>query len=71
MEIDAPDIEENETVKVYFERTKDLWLSEAKKEFPEEKSNKILSKMAMELCNMYFEAVNNNKEDTKKDAASN
>ena len=72
MEIDAPVIEENETVKIYYERTKDLWLTEAKKEFPEEKSNKILNKMAIELCNMYFEAVkSNNEKEIKKDTASN
>jgi hypothetical protein len=49
-----------------------LWLTGAKKEFPEEKSNKILNKMAIELCNMYFEAVkSNNEKEIKKDTASN
>jgi hypothetical protein len=62
MEIDAPEIEENKTVKIYYEKTKDLWLTGAKKEFPEEKSNKILNKMAIELCNMYFKTVKSNNE---------
>jgi len=39
-----------------------LWLTGAKKEFPEEKSNKILNKLAIELCNMYFKTVKSNNE---------
>ena len=55
MEIDAPKIEPNETLEAYYQRTNELWLSEASSEFPEEKSKKILRQMAFELCTMFYE----------------
>jgi hypothetical protein len=57
MEIDAPEVEPNETLDDYFKRTNEVWLTEAQNEFPDEKSNKILKKMAYELCNMFYSSV--------------
>jgi hypothetical protein len=61
MEIDAPELEENETRDEYFKRTQEFWIDEAKKEFPDEKSKKILLKMASELCNLFFESLKESK----------
>ncbi|RNA43852.1 kelch domain-containing 4 [Brachionus plicatilis] len=55
LEIDAPVVEDDETLSDYFERTEDVWLSEAQKEFPDEKSKKNLKKMAIELCKMFWD----------------
>lgn len=55
LEIDAPAVEDNETLQEYFDRTEDVWISEAQKEFPNEKSKKILKKMALELCKMFWD----------------
>ena len=60
MEIDAPAIEANETLEKYFERTKDVWMTQAETEFPDEKSKKILARMANELCNLFWTRFNNN-----------
>lgn len=56
MEINAPKVEPDETLEDYFKRTDELWLTEAHNEFPNEKSKKILNKMASELCNMFYES---------------
>ena len=61
MEIDAPAVEPNETLDVYYARTNDLWLEEASNEFPDEKSKKILNKMAYELCKIFWESVKESK----------
>ena len=66
MEIDAPEIEPNESLEDYFKRTNEIWLEEAANEFPDEKSKKIIKKMAFELCAMFWESCKS--EDTKKDA---
>jgi hypothetical protein len=55
MEIDAPKVEENETFDSYFKRTLEFWFKEASKEFPEEKSKKVLNKMAKELCILFWD----------------
>ena len=52
MEIDAPEIEANETLETYFERTIDVWTAEASKEFPDEKSKKVLNKMLKVRMNL-------------------
>ena len=57
MEIDAPKIEENETIEEYFKRTNELWNDEAHSEFPEEKSKKFLKKIAFEMCQMFWDSV--------------
>jgi hypothetical protein len=44
----------NESLEAYFDRTTDLWIEEVSKEFPDEKSNKVLRKMAYELCTMFW-----------------
>ncbi len=60
MEIDAPKIEPNEKLEDYFSRTSELWISEAAKEFPEEKSKKVLKKMGHELCTMFWQNLKEN-----------
>jgi len=62
MEIDAPEIEANETLETYFERTIDVWTAEASKEFPDEKSKKVLNKMAYELCSLFYENLKSSNE---------
>lgn len=57
VEINAPKAEPNETLDEYFERTNDVWMTEAQNEFPNEKSKKILKKMALELCKMFWESI--------------
>lgn len=57
MEIDAPAIEENETIDDYFKRTYETWQTEAESEFPDEKSKKFLKKMAFEMCSMFWESA--------------
>lgn len=66
MEIDAPNIEPNESLDDYFKRTTELWLSEASSEFPNEKSQKVLNKMAYELCSMFWGSFKKT-ESAKKD----
>jgi hypothetical protein len=62
MEIDAPEIEANENLQTYFERTKEVWTEEAAKEFPDEKSKKVLNKMAYELCSLFYENLKGSNE---------
>lgn len=57
MEIDAPAIEENETIEEYYARTNELWTTEASSEFPDEKSKKFLKKVAFEMCKMFWDSV--------------
>lgn len=54
MEIDAPAIEANESVEKYFERTEEVWMTQAQVEFPDEKSKKLLKRMALELCTLFW-----------------
>jgi hypothetical protein len=61
MEIDAPAVEPGETLEAYFARTSDLWIEEAQSEFPDEKSKKILNKMAHELCKMFWGSLSDSK----------
>ncbi len=57
MEIDAPKVEDGETLENYFERTSEVWTTEAASEFPDEKSKKFLKKMAYEMCQMFWNSV--------------
>jgi hypothetical protein len=61
MEIDAPAVEPGETLDAYFTRTSELWMEEASSEFPDEKSKKILKKMAHELCKMFWDSLTDSK----------
>jgi hypothetical protein len=64
MEIDAPAIEANESVEKYFERTSEVWLSQAEAEFPDEKSKKLLNRMALELCTLFWTKFNKSQNKT-------
>ncbi len=57
MEIDAPKVEEGESLEEYFGRTSEVWTTEAASEFPDEKSKKFLKKMAFEMCQMFWDSV--------------
>lgn len=58
MEIDAPPVEAGESADSYFDRTKDVWMSQAKAEFPDQTSNRLLERMARELSNMLWSKAN-------------
>lgn len=60
MEIDAPAIEPNESVEKYYERTEEVWMSQAEAEFPDEKSKKLIKRMAYELCTLFWTRFNSN-----------
>lgn len=66
MSIDAPAIEPNETSQMYFERTKDVWMTQATAEFPDEKSQKILTRMASELCTLFWTKFNSDSSNKKQ-----
>lgn len=60
MEIDAPAIEPNESVEKYYERTEEVWMSQAEAEFPDENSKKLIKRMAYELCTLFWTRFNSN-----------
>jgi hypothetical protein len=66
MEIDAPNIEDNETLEEYFNRNKEFWIDEVKSEFSNEASDKKLNKLAYEFCSMFYK----NLTDSKKEASA-
>ena len=60
-EIDAPKPNfPTETIEDYFNRTNELWLTEAANEFPDEKSKKFLKKVAFEICQMFWDKFKDN-----------
>jgi len=63
MEIDAPNIEENETLDEYFNRNKEFWVKEVKSEFGNETSEKKLNKLAYEFCSMFYKNLTSSKEE--------
>lgn len=70
-EIDAPKPNlPDETIEEYFTRTNEIWLEEAAKEFPEEKSKKFIKKVARELCQMFWDNFKQNSNQTECATAS-